>query len=63
MKNYLLKVENVLIIPKSYFKTIWHNIKVVRDIVLLLMHRFSPTPIDSLARCVLTRPLNCIIIG
>ncbi len=37
MKNYLLKVENILIISKSYFKMIWHNIEVVKDIVLLLM--------------------------
>jgi hypothetical protein len=40
MKIYLLKVKNVLIIPKSYisrqFNTI-SSIKVVRDIVLLLM--------------------------
>ncbi len=42
MKIYLLKVENVLIIPKSYIsRPIWHNIKVVRDIVLLLMDQHS----------------------
>ncbi len=56
MKIYPLKVENVLIIPKSYFKTIWHNIKVVRDIVLLLMllHEgllITVVPVPNLSSC------------
>jgi hypothetical protein len=42
MENYLLKVENVLIIPKVYISRRFDTIsRVVRDIVLLLMHIHS----------------------
>ncbi len=42
MIEHLTTVKNILMIPKAYLRDKKHNPKVVRDIVLFLMHK-KPT--------------------
>ncbi len=45
MIEHLTKVKNIIMIPKAYLRDKKHNTKVVRDIVLFLMHSYLITPI------------------